>query len=111
MPAVAFMPSRTMTIAPVGTSCESSILPSASRISMRGCRFDSDVGRTTSVFAPVARSVSVLTEMSSSKSWKTMSPAASERTGTECGSHTATFWPFLTAAPSSMRSVVPIWSW
>ena len=83
MPGVAFMPSRTITMAPVGTSCESSILPSAPRISMRGWRLDSEVGRTTSVLAPVARSVSVLTETSSSKSANTMSPAASERTGTE----------------------------
>ena len=77
---------------------------------MRGWRFDSRVSSTTRVLAPVARSVSLLTETSSSKSTNVMVPAVSESTGTECGSHIATFCPFLTVAPSSTRSVAPIWS-
>ncbi len=86
MPGAALSPSRTMTMAPVGMSwLSTTFVPSgvSTAISMRGWRFDSLEGMTTRVFAPVTRSVSVLTETSSSKSTNTMEPATSERTGTE----------------------------
>ncbi len=113
MPGETFMPFVTITMAFVGMSCWSSILfasaPSFPRMTICGCRLVSEVGSTTSVFAPVARSISDLTEMSSSKSTNSTMPWASERTGTECGSHVATLWPALTVAPSSTSSSEPIW--